>query len=336
MASKSGMEKRRNRPCLEKLEGRIVLSTYRVSSAAQLQADVADLANSTGPNTIVLKTGVLYSLSQSLQIQNAGNLTIEAVPGKGNVTLTSNVVDRVLEIDGGNVTLNNLNIIGGGSVAQGAGILAQNAAVTLQNTKVVSNVATQAGGGIAIYGGSLVARSSSIDNNRASNPSSAYGGGIFAVNSAVTLTNTTVSENSVYSADTSAYGGAVSGSGGGIYTQGGTLTISHGTVSGDHVYGITTGMSASTSGGAITSVLTTARLSNTVLQYNGLNNVSNGTFAIEGGVFMTNGGSLTVVNGQLSKNSPGSWKSFSQTNGALVTIVNSTLDNTRIKGTYTF
>src|SRR5271157_361700 len=120
VASKSGTEKRRNRPSLEKLEGRIVLSTYRVSSAAQLQADVADLANSTGPNTIVLKPGVLYSMSQALQIQNAGNLTIEAVPGKGNVSLTSNVVDRVLEIDGGNVTLNNLNITGGSSVAQGA------------------------------------------------------------------------------------------------------------------------------------------------------------------------------------------------------------------------
>ncbi|MBV8487845.1 MAG: hypothetical protein JO161_06165, partial [Planctomycetaceae bacterium] len=123
------------------------------------------------------------------------------------------------------------------------------------------------------------------------------------------------------------------GTGGGIYTQGGTLDIiNSSTVSGDHVYGVTTGMSSTTSGGAITTVLTTARISNTTLQYNGLSNVSNGTFAIEGGVFMTNGGSLTVANSQLSKNTPGAWKSFSYTNGAQVTIVNSMLDKTRIKG----
>ena len=76
MGLKSKHETRRqNRPVMEALEGRIVLSTFRATTVTQLQADIAAVNNTSGPNTIILKPGV-YLMSSELQIQNAGNLTI--------------------------------------------------------------------------------------------------------------------------------------------------------------------------------------------------------------------------------------------------------------------
>src|SRR3974377_804055 len=123
-----------SKPCLEPLEGRIVLSTLHAANVAQLQADIAQVNNTSGPNTILLAAGT-YALPSELRIQNAGKLTAQAVPGKG-VNLVGSAVDRVLEIDGGNVTLTGLSISGGAGVDEGAGILSQNASVTLVNSKV--------------------------------------------------------------------------------------------------------------------------------------------------------------------------------------------------------
>ena len=111
-------------------------------------------------------------------------------------------MDRVLEIDGGNVTLQGLSISGGSGVAQGGGILAQNTNLTLKNVKVFSNVVSQSGGGIFAVGGSLNLQSSSVTNNQASNNVEALGGGIVAWNTATTITSSMINENSVYGVDT--------------------------------------------------------------------------------------------------------------------------------------
>ena len=109
---------KRNNPSIESLEGRIVLSTFHASNLAQLRADVAQVNNTSGPNTIILHSGS-YLLQNKLVIQNAGNLTIESTPGKGAANLVGAVVDRVLEIDGGSVTLTGLTVSGGGAVEPG-------------------------------------------------------------------------------------------------------------------------------------------------------------------------------------------------------------------------
>ena len=97
-------------------------------------------------------------------------------------------------------------------------------------------------------GGKLTLRNSTISNNRASNPTLAYGGGIVALDTATTITNSTISENSVFAVDTSASSGhTVYGTGGGIYAQGGTLNISHADFSGNVLYSVTTAPSATTS-----------------------------------------------------------------------------------------
>ena len=120
MGLKSKHETRRqNRPVMEALEGRIVLSTFRASTVTELQADIAAVNNTSGPNTILLKPGV-YLMTSALQIQNAGNLTIRPGSTRSTTSLVGSVVDRVLEIDGGSVTLSGLQIDGGGAVTKGA------------------------------------------------------------------------------------------------------------------------------------------------------------------------------------------------------------------------
>ena len=331
MGLKSKHETRRqNRPVMEALEGRIVLSTLYASNVTQLQADVAAVSNTSGPNTIVLKPGV-YVMTSELQIQNAGNLTIRPSSNKSPTSLVGSVVDRVLEIDGGSVTLSGLSISGGGAVAQGGGILAQNASLTLQKSSVVNNISTQSGAGIFAQGGTLNLQNSSVANNRSSNSTLAFGGGIVALDANVTLTNSSVSENSLYAYNQQTLG-AVEASGAGIFAEGGSLTVTGSTLSGNTVYAVTTGTNAATSGAAISTFQTPVTVSKSTFQYDGLNTVSYGVVSTQGSVFATNGGSLTLVNSTLGKNTPGGMRSFFHP-GATVTVTNLNLDGQRFSGT---
>src|SRR5208283_848798 len=252
--------RRQNRPVMEALEGRIVLSTLYASNVPQLQVDIAAVNKTPGPNTIVLKPGV-YLMTSELQIQNAGNLTIRPSSTKSTTSLVGSVVDRVLEIDGGSVTLSGLQIDDGGAVAQGGGILAQNASLTLKDTKVFDNISSQSGAGIFTQGGSLTLEdNSTVTNNRSSSSTSASGGGIFAVDTNVTLTNSSVSENSLYAYDQQTMG-AVDASGAGIFADGGSLTVTSSTLSGNTIYAVTTGTNASASGAAISTNQTSVTVS---------------------------------------------------------------------------
>lgn len=331
MGLKSKHETRRpNRPVIEALEGRIVLSTLYASTVTQLQADIAAVNNTSGPNTIVLKPGV-YLMTQELQIQNAGSLTIRPSSTRSTTSLVGSVVDRVLEIDGGSVTLSGLSISGGGAVAQGGGILAQNASLTLKTTKVFSNISSQSGAGIFTQGGSLTLQNnSSVANNRSSNSTSAFGGGIYAVDTNVTITNSSVSENSLYAYDQQTMG-AVDASGAGIFAEGGSLSVTGSTLSGNTIYAVTSGTSASTSGAAISTIQTPVTVSKSTFQDDALNSVSYGVASTQGSVFATNGGSLTLVNSSLSRNTPGGMRSFFHP-GATVTITNLNFDGQKFSG----
>ena len=300
--------RRQNRPVMESLEGRIVLSTFRASTVTQLQADIAAVNNTSGPNTIILKPGV-YLTTSELQIQNAGDLTIRPASTSSATSLVGSVIDRVLEIDGGSVTLENLSISGGGAVAQGGGILARNASLTMRNTKVNSNISTQLGAGIYTQGGTLSLINSTVANNRASNSEVAFGGGIFAVDTTVSLTSSSVSENSLFAYNQQGIG-SVAASGAGIFAEGGSLSVTGSTLSGNTIYAVTTGSNASTSGAAISTSQVPVTVSKSTFQYDALNTVSYGVASTQGSVFATNGGSLTLLNSSMSKNTPGGMRSF--------------------------
>ena len=309
MGLKSKHETRRqNRPMMEALEGRIVLSTLYANNVTQLQADIAAVQNTSGPNTILLKPGV-YLMTRELQIQNAGNLTIRPSSTRSSTSLVGSVVDRVLEIDGGSVTLSGLSISGGGAVEQGGGILARNASLTLNTTKVFSNISSQSGAGIFTQGGTLTLQDSSVENNRSSSSTLAFGGGIVALDTNVTLTHSSVSENSLYAYNQQTMG-AVEASGAGIFAEGGSLTVTGSALSGNTVYAVTTGTNAATSGAAISTHQTPVTVSKSTFQYDELNTVSYGVASTQGSIFATNGGSLTLVNSTLGQNTPGGIRSF--------------------------
>ena len=146
----------------------------------------------------------------------------------------------------------------------------------------------------------------------------------------MTLTSSSVSENSVYSYDQQAMG-SVEGSGAGIFEEGGSLTITGSTLSGNTVYAVTTGNNASTSGAAISTIQTPVTVTKSTFQYDAPNTVSYGIATTQGSVFATNGGNLTLVNSSMSKNTPGGIRSFFHP-CATVTITNLNLDGKKFSG----
>jgi hypothetical protein len=309
-----------------------VLSTYHAATISALQQDVALVNNSTGPNTIFLAPGN-YALASALKIQNPANLTIAAEPGKGGINLIGSAVDRVLEIDGGNVTLSGLSITGGGSVGFGGGILARNVSLTLQSTKIYDNVATQAGGGVYSSGGTLTVQNTSIANNRVGNGSQSLGGGIAAVNTPTSISSSSIGGNSVYAVNDQS-GASVLAEGGGVFAQGSTLSISNSTLSGNSVSSVSTAGPAYSYGGGVASVGTTVNVAKGTLQYNSVSTFTVSTGALAGGAFSTTNGSLTIVNSTISKNMPGGWRSFAHSN-ATVKLRSVTFDGKRVPGSLT-
>ena len=105
---------RQSRPGIEALEGRAVPATFHAANVAQLQADIAAVSNTSGPNTIDLAPGT-YNLTGELQVQDASDLTIQGNPkDPGSITLVGGFPFRVFEIDGGRVTISGVTISGGG------------------------------------------------------------------------------------------------------------------------------------------------------------------------------------------------------------------------------
>ena len=84
---------------------------YHVANVAQLLAAISTVNNSSSTNTILLSKG-RYDLPGELQIQNAGNLTIRPATTNTTVSLVGEVLNRVIDVEGGKVTLGRLSISG--------------------------------------------------------------------------------------------------------------------------------------------------------------------------------------------------------------------------------
>jgi len=110
--ARSGRNAVRTRPRLEPLEGRVVLSTFKVNttldtvavSSGQLSLRSAIMAANARPNsdTIILPAGTFTLTMGELDIH--ANLTIKG-KGAGATIIDGNSLDRVIEIDSGKVTI---------------------------------------------------------------------------------------------------------------------------------------------------------------------------------------------------------------------------------------
>jgi hypothetical protein len=316
---------------VEFLEGRVVPTTFHVADVAHLLAAVSAVNNSSSTNTIVLSAG-RYDLPGQLQIQNAGNLTIRPATNNTTVSLVGEVQNRVIDVEGGKVTIGKLSISGGGNVAQGGGVYANNADLTIQGTTIAGNTASQAGGGVFAQGGTLTVQNSTINGNQATSNNFALGGGIAAVNAAVMISGSTLADNEVVAVDQQNHN-TVQAGGGAIFALGGSLDLKGSVVSNNSVLAITNGNVATASGGAIDTTSTIVTVAKATFQSNSVTAFSNVVTTALGGATATLGGKLTITGSKFTGNTPGRKGEFGQ-QGATVIVNSSTIDRKRFAATY--
>jgi hypothetical protein len=327
--------RRPGRPGLEALERREVPATFHAANLAQLQADLATVSNSSGPNTIIIAPGN-YQVTSPLTVQNSSNLSIEGTTKKGIGTeLLGNNQNRIFQVNGGSVAFVNMTIAGGGNVARGGGIQAQNANLTVKNSAIVSNTASQAGAGISVQGGSLLVTNSWIGNNAVFGAGNTFGGAIAATNAQVTVDQSLVVNNSAVSNNINSQAPkSISASGGAIYTSGGTLSFSRGTLANNFADTVTAADSAVSSGGAVASSNTTVTLAKSRVQNNDLNASGHSVSTTQGIAFYTSSGSLTVTGSAFAGKVWPVWYLFAHPN-ATVTVKGSVINGVKFNGTYT-
>jgi predicted outer membrane repeat protein len=310
-----------------------VLTTFHVANVPQLQSAIAAVSNSTKTNTILLAPGT-YVLANELRIQNASDLTIRGETGKGSFNLTGENIDRIFDVEGGEVTLSGLVISGGGGVAGGGGIAARDANLTLQSCTVTANVASSTGGGIYAQGGTLTLANSTVNSNRTSSPITAAGGGIEALNCAVSIISSTISGNEADAVDQQDHA-PVHAAGGGISIQGGSLTVRSTTLANNQVLAVSGGTTAVATGGAIDTSGTVVTLIRTASTGNQLSSFSTATAASLGSAISLNGGSLTDTQSRYAGNIPK--RAIYQFNhpGASVLFKSIVFDKRKLAGSYT-
>ncbi|WP_422927755.1 hypothetical protein [Singulisphaera sp. PoT] len=320
---------RQSRPGLEAMEGRVVPTTFYAANSAQLAADVATANNNpTQAHTIILANHP-YNLTETLQIQNASNLTIKGTgTNPASVSIVAPNDGRAIQVIGGNLSLENLTVTGGNSVEVGGGIYSVNANVTLEDTSVTGNNAKVMGGGIYAQGGNLTVNNSTVSGNI----SNRNGGGIGAGDATVTIYNSAINNNS-------AINGAVApnvqslNSGGGIYAQGGSIVVTSSTVSNNRAFASTYGDSSASIGAAFSTENSTVTVNQSRVQYNVLNTIARRANPSFGSSFAAQGGTVTISNSTVAGNGPSGKYEFYHPDASIV-IKNSTIEGKTLVGSY--
>ncbi len=148
------------------------------------------------------------------------NVTIQ----NGNATVGGGGGDGIFSA--ATLSINNSIIQNNGTSGDGGGIYCWSGSVTVDNTTISGN-GSGSGGGVYLKSGSCtggltVRNNSHIDNNTA-NAVGAGGGGILTFSDPVTITNSTVSNNT----------SGTNGGGIGVFSSTGTLTITSSTINGN-------------------------------------------------------------------------------------------------------
>ncbi len=193
-----------------------------------LRAAVREANGTPGADTITLPDlGAPYLLSlgpAGEDLAVGGDLDVResvTITGSGQPVIDAGSADRVLHLGPAStspsVSVNGVEVRGGGGAARGAGVLGDSGTTVLNSVTVDGNTASSGGGG-ARGGGvwlepggihSIVA--STISRNTADGQTGAEGGGLgVAAGAVVNIANSTISENSVSSAAGPTGGGGLS------------------------------------------------------------------------------------------------------------------------------
>ena len=210
------------------------------------------------------------------------NITIQGL-GAEQLTIDAGSASRVINLDDGNsetaidVTLDGLTVTGGdiaqnfGADSLGGGILSREN-LKLKNSVVSGNAAGLAGGGIYSSGSRLSISNSTIDNNSALRPvavGTTKGGGVATVGTTTEIIDSTITNNET------------SLGGGGIDAQDSEITISGSNINNN--FGL--------NGGGIASVNSTVNL-----QTSKVNNNRTGSFGGSGAI-SSDADSVLVIDG---------------------------------------
>ncbi|WP_414755671.1 hypothetical protein [Anabaena sp. CCY 9910] len=262
------------------------------SAANGLSLRDAILIANANPNTeyeIRLTGGVTYNLTSNginednaftgdLDIKSRNNvLYIVSVGGEKATIDASGLLnsDRVFHVlSGGELSLQNVVVTGGGISDHGGGIKVDlNGFLDVSNSTITGNAASgffNKGGGLANSGLTYIRNGTQISNNIAFGSSSQGGGGIYNNGTLIGI-NSTISNNQ-------------GTEGGGIYTINGSLTLINTTLSGN----------SGADGGGIRSNGTSVALFNTTLSGNSASD--------EGGAIYASNGVLNLINSTVTNN----------------------------------
>jgi hypothetical protein len=278
-------------------------------------------------------------LRQALADANDGDTIDFAVSGTISLTSGELVIDKSVAITGQpqsitvarpqsasnfrifhimpgqTVTIDSLGITGGNVDVglYGGGVLNDHASLTISNCSLKTNSSTY-GGAISNNGSGGSATLAVLNSSITGNYAIFAGGGIYSGDTAVSLTNSTVSSNTAAYSDI----GFAVGDGGGIYNSGGTLTITDSVVI-NNLAGVNDPFPAGTGGGIYSSGPLTIT-----------NSTISGNEADLTGGGITSGGAVTITGSTISGNrAPGEhdgqpWGRGGGISGS-VTLTNSTV-----------
>jgi hypothetical protein len=214
---KSGRLKPRLRPRLELLEHRVMLSTFRVNTTLDTVAVNLQTGKDTtghislrsaimaadargGSNRIIVpagdftltivRNGVEDGTSGELLI--AGNVTIKG-RGSSRSIVDGNALDRVVQVQSGNVSISGLTIEDGLINGSGGGLLNSGGNVKLTSVQVINNRALGTYGVNGADGGSVSASGGNGGNGSAA--ANALGGGIYNAAGSMTLSGCLIANN---------------------------------------------------------------------------------------------------------------------------------------------
>jgi predicted outer membrane repeat protein len=237
----------------------------------------------------VANSGALISLlNLKVQIVGTGNAVIQARGNSGTGPNGLDVPFGIFKITNSTVLMKNIEIKGGNAPYQGGGIaISSGGSLILDHVNLHDNrVNDGAGGGISALDTTLTLIDSSVHDNEVSTRAS--GGGIRTVNSTVSVERSTIADNV-------GYGGTPGGlGGGGIYVQGGSLALRAGAIVENNTYYASTGTTMSDwSGGGIKASGTTVTMAPGVeVRYNTADKTHGGGIALTNSTLTMNGGRI--------------------------------------------
>ncbi|MBI2411528.1 MAG: DUF5011 domain-containing protein [Candidatus Kerfeldbacteria bacterium] len=189
------------------------------NSDCSLREAVIAANNAAGSDSITLAEGT-YTLSIAGQNEDAAaqgdiditsTITITGISAEATL-IDADEIDGVFHVTGGgDLTLQNLTVMGGNNVSNGGGIYSQNI-LNISNCTIRDNGATDSGGGIYAVGTTVMITNAIVRNNTITASSDGIGGGgIYTGASTSEMENSIVRNNSVTTTNGVAVGGGVKG-----------------------------------------------------------------------------------------------------------------------------